>query len=274
LRPAQTDSAFDHIHEPGGFRRNYILLKANENGVEQPRVANNFIDFLYLFGHFVRDELSFLSFYANWRHLQAGEDLEEDETDDEVEARDEERALLIPSTSRPSVDAELVESPTALHRRLLHETSDLESTPLIKKSRSLSRSVSRARRRSRSIGGPTHGDATVPQAILMVRSALSSRIPAYADVYPFSFLNHSLALVFYFWAKREPWNFRPIRWGVSDAIAHTDSSTEAFCSQPSLWFLSPLSLFGLSYYLSRPNSLFWGVSEVRLPLSQGMNIIN
>jgi hypothetical protein len=44
--------AFEHIHEPGGFRRNYLLLRANEQG-EEPRILNNFIDFLLLFGHFV-----------------------------------------------------------------------------------------------------------------------------------------------------------------------------------------------------------------------------
>ncbi len=52
------DPAFEHIHEPGGFRRNYVLLQAN--GVdteEQPRILNNFIDFLYLFGHFVSSYL-------------------------------------------------------------------------------------------------------------------------------------------------------------------------------------------------------------------------
>lgn len=50
------DPAFEHIHEPGGFRRNYVLLQgpANEDGEQQqPRILNNFIDFLYLFGHFV-----------------------------------------------------------------------------------------------------------------------------------------------------------------------------------------------------------------------------
>lgn len=45
--------AFEHIHEPGGFRRNYVILRANEQGEEEPRMLNNFIDFLLLFGHFV-----------------------------------------------------------------------------------------------------------------------------------------------------------------------------------------------------------------------------
>lgn len=53
--PSQpTHPAFVHIHEPGGFRRNYVKLRANEQGSEEPQMLNNFIDFLLLFGHFVR----------------------------------------------------------------------------------------------------------------------------------------------------------------------------------------------------------------------------
>ncbi|KAL1740128.1 transmembrane amino acid transporter protein-domain-containing protein [Schizophyllum fasciatum] len=55
------DPSFDHIHEPGGFRRNFLKLKATEQGVDHPTFVNNFIDFLFIFGHF------------------AGEDLEEEE---------------------------------------------------------------------------------------------------------------------------------------------------------------------------------------------------
>ncbi|GLB40221.1 putative transmembrane amino acid transporter protein [Lyophyllum shimeji] len=70
------DPAFEHIHEPGGFRRNYVLLRANEQGVEEPpRMLNNFIDFLYIFGHF------------------AGEDLEEEE--EEKEEDEEERVAVV-----------------------------------------------------------------------------------------------------------------------------------------------------------------------------------
>jgi hypothetical protein len=53
-RPTPPDPAFEHIHEPGGFRRNFVLLRANEQGVEEPpRILNNFIDFLFIYGHFV-----------------------------------------------------------------------------------------------------------------------------------------------------------------------------------------------------------------------------
>ncbi|KAF5365849.1 hypothetical protein D9615_010636 [Tricholomella constricta] len=68
----QPDPAFEHIHEPGGFRRNYVILRATEQGAE-PRMLNNFIDFLYIFGHF------------------AGEDLEEEE--EEREEDEEARAI-------------------------------------------------------------------------------------------------------------------------------------------------------------------------------------
>ena len=50
---APPDPAFEHIHEPGGFRRNYVLMHSDVQ--EAPRdMLNNFVDFLFLFGHFVR----------------------------------------------------------------------------------------------------------------------------------------------------------------------------------------------------------------------------
>ncbi|KAK7031269.1 hypothetical protein VNI00_013520 [Paramarasmius palmivorus] len=53
---AAPDPTFEHIHEPGGFRRNYVLLRANEQGADEPRMLNNFIDFLYLLGEDEEDE--------------------------------------------------------------------------------------------------------------------------------------------------------------------------------------------------------------------------
>jgi len=87
------DPAFEHIHEPGGFRRNYVLLQANEQGAE-PRMLNNFIDFLLLFGHF------------------AGEDLEEEEEDKE---EDEERTVG-PSSAIYTGISDLPEESTPLLR--------------------------------------------------------------------------------------------------------------------------------------------------------------
>ena len=147
---APPDPAFEHIHEPGGFRRNFVLLRANEQGVEEPRILNNFIDFLYIFGHFVSPlepwfNLDVLSLKAGFR--QAGEDLEED-SDEEKD--DEESAVARPSSALFDPDEGL------------HEVA--ERTPLL--SRSVSRSISRSRRRRHSIG--PHGNATVTQAVLMV----------------------------------------------------------------------------------------------------------
>ena len=52
---------FEHIHEPGGFRRNFLFMKAKQNGEEEPQMLRNFIEFLYIFGHFVRAISSSLS---------------------------------------------------------------------------------------------------------------------------------------------------------------------------------------------------------------------
>ncbi|KAL0954912.1 hypothetical protein HGRIS_003844 [Hohenbuehelia grisea] len=84
-RVVPADPAFEHIHEPGGFRRNYMLLRANEQGTDEPRILNNFIDFLFIFGHF------------------AGEDLEEDDDDEEKEG-DEEAADGPLSAGLPSAE--------------------------------------------------------------------------------------------------------------------------------------------------------------------------
>ncbi|KAI6155234.1 amino acid transporter [Pisolithus tinctorius] len=114
--------AFEHIHEPGGFRRNYVLLQSNNaEGVEDRRATNNFVEFLYIFGQF------------------AGEDLEEDE--DRV---DEEEATEQPQPGTVSAIAD-------------------EAQPLLKQAQ---RARSHSRRRAASVGA--HGDATVPQAVLML----------------------------------------------------------------------------------------------------------
>ena len=50
---SSVNPTFANIHEPGGFRRNYLLMRANEQGEEQPEMVSSFIEFLFLFGHFV-----------------------------------------------------------------------------------------------------------------------------------------------------------------------------------------------------------------------------
>lgn len=59
------DPVFEHIHEPGGFRRNYVLLQgAVHEEREPPQILNNFIEFLYLFGHFVCDQSRLFYLYV------------------------------------------------------------------------------------------------------------------------------------------------------------------------------------------------------------------
>jgi len=50
---SSVNPVFANIHEPGGFRRNYLLMRAHEQGEEEPEMVSSFIEFLYLFGHFV-----------------------------------------------------------------------------------------------------------------------------------------------------------------------------------------------------------------------------
>ncbi|KAH9481708.1 Vacuolar amino acid transporter 3 [Psilocybe cubensis] len=86
--------AFEHIHEPGGFRRNYLLLRANEQGSEEPQILNNFIDFLLLFGHF------------------AGEDLEEDDED-----KDDEENVTPPESADANERTALLDRPENARQR-------------------------------------------------------------------------------------------------------------------------------------------------------------
>ena len=47
------DPTLAHIKEPGGFRRNFVVNRATEQGLEPPPVMRNVIDFLFFYGHFV-----------------------------------------------------------------------------------------------------------------------------------------------------------------------------------------------------------------------------
>ncbi|KAG5647379.1 hypothetical protein DXG03_000447 [Asterophora parasitica] len=100
----QPDPAFEHIHEPGGFRRNYVILRANEQGAEDPpRMLNNFIDFLYIFGHF------------------AGEDLEEEEEDKEED--EEARAAGLLQEDAVAEDTPLLAGSRSLSRSRRRQAS-------------------------------------------------------------------------------------------------------------------------------------------------------
>ncbi|EIN09975.1 hypothetical protein PUNSTDRAFT_86492 [Punctularia strigosozonata HHB-11173 SS5] len=121
------DPAFENIHEPGGFRRAYVLQRAGENG-DRPRMLRNFVEFLFIFGHF------------------AGEDLEEIDEEDEGEEG--------PADAERAAGYETYDGPSA---GLPGETPKPdERTPL----------MGHRRPRSKSIG--PHGDATVTQAVLVL----------------------------------------------------------------------------------------------------------
>ncbi|KAI0070077.1 hypothetical protein K474DRAFT_1654255 [Panus rudis PR-1116 ss-1] len=151
--------AFEHIHEPGGFRRNYVLLRANERGGQEPPMVRNFIEFLYLFGHF------------------AGEDLEEIEEEDEgsdESPEDEEQPPRVVD-QRPYAGTSLLSQAEAGQQPSsvtldIPEPEDVqkatERSPLLQEA---SHSRSRSRRRRASVG--QHGDATVTDAVLMLLKA-------------------------------------------------------------------------------------------------------
>ncbi|EPQ54217.1 hypothetical protein GLOTRDRAFT_78150 [Gloeophyllum trabeum ATCC 11539] len=146
---APQDPAFEHIHEPGGFRRNYVLLKANQQGA-QPRILRSFIDFLYVYGHF------------------AGEELDEDEDLEDI-AEEDEGAVVLPGSSAPFFEgpAEAGTLAVDIESRAGAIGKDAhERTPLLP-GHAQGRSKSRSRLRRASSVGP-RGDATVTDAVLML----------------------------------------------------------------------------------------------------------
>ncbi|KZT07722.1 uncharacterized protein LAESUDRAFT_724718 [Laetiporus sulphureus 93-53] len=137
--------AFQHIHEPGGFRRNYLLLQ-HEHGQLPHAVPRNFIEFLYLFGHF------------------AGEDLEETEEEDEYPRwEDEESRAATPS---PAEQGPAETAPLSIGlppETVSHLYKANERSPLLGRDASRSRS-----RRRRGASAHAHGDASVTDAVLML----------------------------------------------------------------------------------------------------------
>ena len=173
----QPDPAFEHIHEPGGFRRNYVKLRANEQGTEEPQMLNNFIDFLLLFGHFVRRNHCYIC-HLGLPTFQAGENLDEDE-----EKLEDEEQLAGPSRE---------------------VTDTTENTPLLRGTRgtfhsALSRSRSRSKQRKGSAG---HGSATNTQAVLMAGPLVFVKRLFCYSTHVFSSLNRLLELAFCSWARR------------------------------------------------------------------------
>ncbi|KAI8980038.1 transmembrane amino acid transporter protein-domain-containing protein [Trametes punicea] len=139
--------AFEHLHEPGGFRRNYVMLRDPERAAQRPMVRN-FIEFLYLFGHF------------------AGEDLEEIEEEESV---DEDTRVQTPEYMEGASYYGTGASPPVLTASAI-PSGDVrkadERSPLLQRSET-ARSRSKSQRRRLSSVGP-HGDATVTDAVLML----------------------------------------------------------------------------------------------------------
>ncbi|KAH9945045.1 transmembrane amino acid transporter protein-domain-containing protein [Epithele typhae] len=139
--------ALEHIHEPGGFRRTYVALNDPERASNGP-MARNFIEFLYIFGHF------------------AGEDLEEIDEEDEADLVDEE---ALPNESSPFLQGGTYgthATPSYGGRDSSNANKTSERSPLLERS---SANRSRSRRRAASVG--PHGDATVTDAVLMLLKA-------------------------------------------------------------------------------------------------------
>ncbi|KAI0696288.1 transmembrane amino acid transporter protein-domain-containing protein [Cerioporus squamosus] len=135
--------AFEHIREPGGFRRAHVLLNDPERASDRA-VVRNFIEFLYIFGHF------------------AGEDLEEIEEDEEP--TDEEEPI---ATDTPVYGTSGLPEPPSF---TIGPTPDGhkpdERSPLLQRSH-----VARSRSRRRMSSAGPHGDATVTDAVLMLLKA-------------------------------------------------------------------------------------------------------
>ncbi|KAJ3569299.1 hypothetical protein NP233_g5140 [Leucocoprinus birnbaumii] len=132
----QPDPVFEHIHELGGFRRNYVRLRANEQGTEEPQMLNNFIDFLLLYGHF------------------AGEDLEEDEEEEKDE--DEEQG------AGPSEEDLEASEQTPLLRGRVHSA--------------LSRSRSRSKQRRGSAGPHQGTATVTQAVLMLLKSFIGTGV--------------------------------------------------------------------------------------------------
>ncbi|WVF69259.1 hypothetical protein IAT40_004035 [Kwoniella sp. CBS 6097] len=144
-RSAILDPTLAHIKEPGGFRRNFVVNRAQEQGLEAPTMVRNVVDFLFLYGHF------------------AGEDLNEDDDVDEEEEEDEE--------SFPAIAGSSTGTGTYARRPFSADEGDEpglpprgERAPLLGSTKR-GMSMTRHRRTKSGAGG---GTASTTQAILML----------------------------------------------------------------------------------------------------------
>ncbi|KAJ9095765.1 hypothetical protein QFC19_007478 [Naganishia cerealis] len=147
-RNASLDPSLAHMHEPGGFRRQFVINSARERGEAAPRVLKSFVDFLYLYGHF------------------AGEDLDEDEEDEDDDTLPAAHSYTSPARGITGEEAEAVRrglsrGPSALPQHMVSERSQLMGDRV----GTLSRANSKTRAGRRAPG--EKGDASVVQALLM-----------------------------------------------------------------------------------------------------------
>ncbi|KAJ9105499.1 hypothetical protein QFC21_001870 [Naganishia friedmannii] len=141
-RNTSLDPSLAHIHEPGGFRRQFVINSARERGEQAPRMLKSFVDFLYLYGHF------------------AGEDLDEDEDSDTEDDNLPAHSYTSPNDSSASAGAvrrSLARGPSALPQHMVNERA-----PLLGE-------TSRANSKTRVGRRGAQGDASVMQALLMTR---------------------------------------------------------------------------------------------------------
>lgn len=73
------DLDVEGIKQPGGFRRYFMLNRAEQTGQPPPRAVRSFVDFLSLYGHFAGEDLD---------DLERDDDESEDEEDVEEQSRE------------------------------------------------------------------------------------------------------------------------------------------------------------------------------------------
>ncbi|RXK38547.1 solute carrier family 36 (proton-coupled amino acid transporter) [Tremella mesenterica] len=141
-RSAILDPTLAHIKEPGGFRRNFVVNRAHEQGLEAPTMLRNVVEFLYFYGHF------------------AGEDLEED-SDEESDDLDGQLPTLasIENGRNPIGDSATIRGGIIGWEPRAPST---ERTSLLG-----TRGNSKTRHR-RMRSGPQAGTASTAQAVLML----------------------------------------------------------------------------------------------------------
>uniref|UniRef100_V5EQL7 Amino acid transporter n=2 Tax=Kalmanozyma brasiliensis (strain GHG001) TaxID=1365824 RepID=V5EQL7_KALBG len=137
-RTATIDPELDvqGIKEPGGFRRFFVVNRAEEQGRPAPRALRSFIDFLSLYGHFAGEFLE-------------EDDDDDDDEDDDYDDDDDDDSRAIPGTSRGAGNG------------------DTENSGLLRRRRGLQRNDTQARMRKAS-KERRRGEATVLDAVMML----------------------------------------------------------------------------------------------------------